>query len=71
MSSVPKVLLVAEPGSDGAFRHVEGLLRHLISTDVPVGYAYSLRRTSPGQKRLIQDCRDRDIPLLDLKAARK
>ena len=67
MSNVPKVLLVAEPGRDGAFRHVEGLLRHLISAGVPVGYAYSLRRTSPGQNRLIKECEDRDIPLLDLK----
>ncbi len=67
MSSIPRVLLVAEPGKDGAFRHVEGLLRHLVSRGCPAGYAYSLRRTSPGQKRLLADCRERGIPLLDLK----
>ena len=67
MSNVPKVLLVAEPGKDGAFRHVEGLLRHLLSAGIPTGYAYSQRRTSPGQKRLLRDCEEHGVPLLDLK----
>jgi glycosyltransferase involved in cell wall biosynthesis len=67
MSSVPKVLLVSEPGKDGAFRHVEGLLRHLMAAGFPVGYAYSTRRTSPGQKRLLTDCEEHGVPLLDLK----
>ncbi len=67
MSSVPKVLLVAEPGKDGAFRHVEGLLRHLMDAGIPAGYAYSRKRTSPGQKRLLADCAEREVPILDLK----
>jgi glycosyltransferase involved in cell wall biosynthesis len=34
---------------------------------VPVGYAYSEQRTSPAQKRLLADCEDWEVPLLDLK----
>jgi glycosyltransferase involved in cell wall biosynthesis len=41
-----RVLQVVEPGIDGVFRHVEGLVQYLISRGVEVHLAYSSRRSS-------------------------
>jgi glycosyltransferase involved in cell wall biosynthesis len=40
------VLEVVEPGNGGVFRHVEGLVRHLLANGVRVHLAYSDRRGS-------------------------
>jgi glycosyltransferase involved in cell wall biosynthesis len=42
-----KVLLVVEPGTDGVFRHVEGLVHYLIERGQQVFLAYSDKRGSP------------------------
>jgi glycosyltransferase involved in cell wall biosynthesis len=49
----PKVLQVVEPGCDGVFRHVEGLVDYLLSKDIPVGLAYSDVRGSDRLKDLV------------------
>jgi len=49
----PKVLQVVEPGCDGVFRHVEGLVDYLLSKDIPVGLAYSDVRGSDRLKELV------------------
>jgi glycosyltransferase involved in cell wall biosynthesis len=49
----PKVLQVVEPGCDGVFRHVEGLVDYLHSKDVPLDLAYSDVRGSDRLKELV------------------
>jgi glycosyltransferase involved in cell wall biosynthesis len=46
-----RILIVIEPGIDGAFRHVEGLVRFLMDCGQEVHIAYSDRR---GSKELLQ-----------------
>lgn len=41
-----RVLQVVEPGLDGVFRHVEGLVTNLLARGVPLDLAYSSRRSS-------------------------
>lgn len=62
-----KVLLVAEPGVDGVFRHVEGLCRFLFSRDVAVHLAYSSERGSDSLRRLVDEVRARGGETLDLR----
>jgi glycosyltransferase involved in cell wall biosynthesis len=48
-----KVLQVVEPGVDGVFRHVEGLIEFLISKGVDTSIAYSDVRGSKGLYQLV------------------
>lgn len=61
------VLLVIEPGVDGAFRHVEGLCRFLFTRDVTVHLAYSSVRGSDGLDELVRAVGERGGRTLDLR----
>lgn len=58
MSSPLRVLQVVEPGCDGVFRHVEGLVHYLLSAGVEVDLAYSDVRGSDRLHRLVGAVRD-------------
>ena len=63
-----QVLLVVEPGIDGVFRHVEGLVRYLMrQPDVRVHLAYSDCRGSAGLKKLVQTVADAGGETLNLR----
>ncbi len=47
------ILVVSEPGMDGVFRYVEGLVHHLLSRDIVVHLAYSDVRAGEGLQRLV------------------
>ena len=47
-----RILLVVEPGIDGVFRHVEGLIHHLLAEQQEVHLAYSDRRGSAHLEKL-------------------
>lgn len=47
------VLIVVEPGLDGVFRHVEGLITFLLSQQVRVHLAYSSRRCGEAMRLLV------------------
>lgn len=63
----PRVLQVVEPGVDGVFRHVEGLVDYLHARDVPVDLAFSSRRGSDRLLRLIERVRERGGETTDLR----
>lgn len=48
-----RILQVFEPGTDGVFRHVEGLVKHLIQNGVIVDLCYSSIRSSPSLRCLV------------------
>ena len=50
--STLRILVVVEPGIDGVFRHVEGLIHHLLAEKQEVHLAYSDRRGSAHLERL-------------------
>ena len=54
-----RVLQVVEPGVDGVFRHVEGLVHYLLSVGVEVDLAYSDVRGSDRLHRLVGAVRDK------------
>jgi len=54
-----RVLQVVEPGCDGVFRHVEGLVHYLLSAGVEVDFAYSDVRGSDRLHRLVGAVRDK------------
>jgi glycosyltransferase involved in cell wall biosynthesis len=47
-----RILIVVEPGIDGVFRHVEGLIHHLLAEKQEVHLAYSDRRGSVHLEKL-------------------
>jgi len=47
-----RILIVVEPGIDGVFRHVEGLIHHLLAEKQEVHLAYSDRRSSMHLEKL-------------------
>ena len=47
-----RILIVVEPGIDGVFRHVEGLIHHLLAEQQEVHLAYSDRRGSANLEKL-------------------
>jgi glycosyltransferase involved in cell wall biosynthesis len=49
-----KILIVVEPGIAGTFGHVEGLVHFLLAQNQQVFLAYSDKRKSPNQVRLIE-----------------
>ncbi len=64
-----RVLQVVEPGRDGVFRHVEGLVRHLIDRGVKVDLAYSSRRSSDRLVDLVTEVAARGGRTMDLGVA--
>lgn len=61
-----RVLTVSEPGLDGVFRHVEGLVHYLVDQGVEVDLAWSSRRPSPDLFRLVSFVADHGGTTLDL-----
>ena len=49
-----RALIVSEPGVDGVFRHVEALVRYLLSREIEVDFAYSDVRSSPDLYALVK-----------------
>lgn len=63
------VLLVVEPGLDGVFRHVEGLVAHLQGEGALVHLAYSSRRSSAALGALVARVRDAGGRVADLRVS--
>lgn len=63
------VLLVVEPGLDGVFRHVEGLVSYMASRNVAIHLAYSSRRSGSGMRELVERIRATGGQTLDLKVS--
>lgn len=61
------VLLVVEPGLDGVFRHVEGLVEHLLVHDVRVHLAFSSRRSGAAMLKLVERVRNAGGDVVDLR----
>ena len=61
-----KVLIVSEPGVDGVFRHVEGLVRYLLRQKVTVALAYSSRRGGDRLQALVVEMNGQGATTLDL-----
>ncbi|CAA6696207.1 MULTISPECIES: glycosyltransferase [unclassified Lentimonas] len=61
-----RILMVSEPGIDGVFRHVEGLIDFLLKTGAEVDFAYSSARTAPPLLALVQRVNDAGGETLDL-----
>lgn len=63
-----RLLLVVEPGLDGVFRHVEGLIGFLrLKQDVRIHLAYSSRRCSTAMLQLVDRVRADGGEVLDLR----
>jgi glycosyltransferase involved in cell wall biosynthesis len=62
-----RILEVLEPGRDGVFRHVEGLVRFLIRKGCAVDLAYSSVRSSADLHRLVADVTENGGAAIDLK----
>lgn len=60
------ILLVVEPGLDGVFRHVEGLIDYLLDREARVHLAYSSRRAGSGMFQLVERVRSAGGEVLDL-----
>ncbi|MEM6884741.1 MAG: glycosyltransferase family 4 protein [Verrucomicrobiota bacterium] len=61
-----KLLIVSEPGVDGVFRHVEGLIRYLQSKGWKIFWAYSSVRKSAAMTRLAEEVKANGGGVLDL-----
>ena len=61
-----RVLIVSEPGIDGVFRHVEGLIDFLLISGVYVDFVYSSVRTTPTLYKLIKRVRNAGGQTLDI-----
>ena len=61
-----RVLIVVEPGLDGVFRHVEGLVDFLCDSGVTVDLAYSSRRCSESCMRLVDRVKTEGGQAIDL-----
>lgn len=61
------VLIVVEPGLDGVFRHVEGLLDYLLKHGTRVHLAYSSRRSGAAMLQLVQRIRASGGEVADMK----
>ena len=64
-----RLLVVAEPGKDGAFEHVKGLIDHLHAShpEIRVDYAYSSLRDCPDLHLLADRVRARGGEAIDLR----
>lgn len=63
------VLLVVEPGLDGVFRHVEGLVEHLLWEGARVHLAYSSCRSSEALHKLVARVRRSGGCVADLRVS--
>ncbi len=61
------VLLVVEPGLDGVFRHVEGLLDFLLKRGIRVHLAYSSRRSGRAMLQLVARVQAAGGQVLDMR----
>ena len=61
------VLLVMEPGLDGVFRHVEGLLDFLLKRGIRVHLAYSSRRSGRAMLQLVARVQAAGGQVLDMR----
>lgn len=70
-TSITRVLLVCEPGKDGAFEHAADLARHILSSKpgVIVDLAYSSRRATAALDRLVEKIRSHGGEAVDLHIA--
>ncbi|GAT34892.1 glycosyltransferase [Terrimicrobium sacchariphilum] len=66
-ATVNRVLQIVEPGIDGVFRHVEGLVDYLHERNIPVDLAFSSRRGSDRLLALVERVRERGGEALDLR----
>jgi len=62
-----QVLQIVEPGIDGVFRYVEGLIDYLMSSKIKVGLAYSDIRGSVDLDKLVKRLNDNDVPVVNLR----
>src|ERR1017187_488356 len=60
-------LIVVEPGRDGVFRHVEGLIDFLLKRNARVHLAYSSRRSGVAMLKLVERVHSAGGEVLDLK----
>ncbi len=58
--------MVSEPGTDGVFRHVDGLLRFLSAQGHELHFAYSSQRSSRGLRQLVAFVGERGGYCIDL-----
>jgi glycosyltransferase involved in cell wall biosynthesis len=63
------VLLVVEPGLDGVFRHVEGLVEYLLTQNQRIHLAYSSRRSGQAMTLLVERVRRTGGETIDLRVA--
>jgi len=63
------VLIVAEPGLDGVFRHVESLVDMLLGRGARVHLAYSSRRCGAGMLALVERVRSSGGQVVDLRVS--
>ncbi|MGB0369893.1 MAG: glycosyltransferase [Opitutales bacterium] len=61
------VLMISEPGVDGVFRHVEGLIDYLLLNEWQVHFAYSSQRSSERLFSLVRRVSDAGGMTADLK----
>ncbi|HZZ18695.1 MAG TPA: glycosyltransferase [Opitutaceae bacterium] len=66
-SPKPSLLLVVEPGLDGVFRHVEGLVSYLFNENIRVHLAYSSRRCGAAMLDVVARVRAAGGEAIDLK----
>ncbi|HEY5706877.1 MAG TPA: glycosyltransferase family 4 protein [Terrimicrobiaceae bacterium] len=71
MPSTLRVLMISEPGVDGVFRHVEGLIHFLLSREVEVDFAYSDLRGGADLKELVSYVESRDGRTLNLQVGNR
>ncbi len=67
MKHAKHILQIFEPGVDGAFRHVEGLVRYLIANGKVVHLAYSSNRDSDQLYQLVNFAEQHGGRTIDLK----
>ncbi|WPJ97379.1 glycosyltransferase [Coraliomargarita algicola] len=60
------ILIVSEPGIDGVFRHVEGLIHYLLESGVKVDFAYSSTRAGPTLIELVHNVKAAGGESIDL-----
>ncbi|MCE0483910.1 MAG: glycosyltransferase [Methylacidiphilales bacterium] len=64
-----RILLVVEPGFDGVFRQVAGLVRFLLEQKQQVFFAYSDKRGSPELLELVTEAKKKGAQCLNLRVA--
>jgi glycosyltransferase involved in cell wall biosynthesis len=64
-----RILLVIEPGLDGVFRHVEGLVAVLLDRPVELHLAFSSRRCGRGMFKVAEQVRSAGGEVIDLRVS--